>query len=111
MPEKAQRFNQDKCKVLDLTEKINCPKIVKKKKKKKTYYNFSSCKKKGDILVPDARPQTSTGFVFFLFGCVACGILVPQPEIEPGSLAVKVWSPNHCPAKEFPTNLVFYAEN
>ena len=33
MPEKAQRFNQDKCKVLDLTEKINCPKIVKKKKR------------------------------------------------------------------------------
>ena len=46
MPEKAQRFNKDKCKVLDLTEKINCPKIVKKKKKKKkTNYNFSSCKK------------------------------------------------------------------
>lgn len=44
MPEKAQRFNKDKCRVLDLTEKINCPKIVKKKKKK-TYYNFSSCKK------------------------------------------------------------------
>ena len=48
MPEKAQRFNKDKCKVLDLTEKINCPKIVKKKKK--TYYNFSSCKKILDSL-------------------------------------------------------------
>lgn len=52
MPEKAQRFNKDKCKVLDLTEKINCPKIVKKKKKKKktTYYNFSSCKKISESL-------------------------------------------------------------
>ena len=47
MPEKAQRFNQDKCKVLDLTEKINCPKIVKKKKKKKnTNKKFSKLKKK-----------------------------------------------------------------
>ena len=42
---------------------------------------------------------------FFLGGGVACreacGILVPQPGIEPGPLAVRVWSPNHWTAKEF----------
>ena len=32
-----------------------------------------------------------------------CGILVPWPRIEPGRLAVKVQSPNHWTAKEFPT--------
>ena len=37
---------------------------------------------------------------FFLF--VACGILVPQPGIEPGPLVVKAQSPNHQgTAKEF----------
>ena len=30
--------------------------------------------------------------------CVACGILVPRPGIEPGSEA---WSPNHWTAREF----------
>ena len=29
-------------------------------------------------------------------------VLVPQPEIEPGPLAMRVWSPNHWTAKEFP---------
>ena len=33
--------------------------------------------------------------------CEACGILVPQPGIEPGPWAVKVWSPNHWTAREF----------
>ena len=46
----------------------------------------------------------SNGFFldFFLGGlggwglhCVACRILVPQPDIESGSSAVKVQSPNH----------------
>ena len=34
---------------------------------------------------------------FFLFGlhCMACGILVPQPGIEPVSPAVEAQSPNH----------------
>ena len=30
----------------------------------------------------------------------ACGILVPRPGIEP--TAMKVWSPNHWTAREFP---------
>ena len=34
------------------------------------------------------------------------GILVPQPGIEPGPSAVKVWCPNHWTAKEFPGGLL-----
>ena len=32
---------------------------------------------------------------------VACRILVTQPGIEPASLAVEAWGPNHWIAKEF----------
>ena len=39
---------------------------------------------------------------FFFFGCVACGILVPQLGIDPGPSAVRVWIPNHCSARRFP---------
>ena len=34
--------------------------------------------------------------------CVACGILVPQPGIEPGPLAVKAWTLSHWTARVFP---------
>ena len=34
--------------------------------------------------------------------CAAFRILVPWPGIEPGSSAVKVWSPNHLATREFP---------
>ena len=33
---------------------------------------------------------------------MACGILVPQPGIEPRASAVEVWGPNHGTAREFP---------
>ena len=36
---------------------------------------------------------------------MACGILVPEPGIEPGPTAVKAPSPNHWTAKEFPGDL------
>ena len=41
---------------------------------------------------------------FFFFGQfrAACGILVPQPEIQPRPLAVKAQSPNDWTTKEFP---------
>ena len=39
---------------------------------------------------------------YFLAYCMSCGNLVPQPEIEPGPSAVRVWSPNHWTAREFP---------
>ena len=39
--------------------------------------------------------------VFFWLSHMACGILVPQPGIEPGPSAVKAWSPNHQTAREF----------
>ena len=40
---------------------------------------------------------------FFWVGAhrMACEILVPQPEIEPGPSAVRVGSPNHWTAREF----------
>ena len=34
-------------------------------------------------------------FCFLWFCFVTCGILVPQPEIEPGSLVVQVFSPKY----------------
>ena len=34
-------------------------------------------------------------FCFLWFGFVTCGILVPQPEIEPRSLVVRVFSPKY----------------
>ena len=47
---------------------------------------------------------------FFLLGlchCVACRILVPQPGIEPGPLAVRALSPNHWATREFPNFLIY----
>ena len=47
---------------------------------------------------------------FFFFFCglgVVCGFFVPQLWIESGPSAVKVWSPNHWTAREFPP-LHFY---
>ena len=42
---------------------------------------------------------------FFIFWpcCVACGILVPRPEIKPQAPAVKVRSLNHWTAREVPS--------
>ena len=46
-------------------------------------------------------------FFFFLFWphLPVCGILFPQPGIEPRPLAVKTQSPNHWTAREFPLQL------
>ena len=42
-------------------------------------------------------------YLFTFWPCLkACGILVPQPGIEPGPLAMKEQSPNHWTAWEFP---------
>ena len=46
-------------------------------------------------------------FFFFWPRQVACGILVLQPGIEPMPSAVKVQSPNHWTAREFPENVIF----
>ena len=40
-------------------------------------------------------------FFFWLY-CVTLGILVPWPEVEPGTLTVRVQSPSHWPTGEFP---------
>ena len=34
-------------------------------------------------------------FIFFVFGCVACEILVPWPRIKPVPLALGAWSLSH----------------
>ena len=47
-------------------------------------------------------------FFFFWPHCTACGILVPQPGIEPGSLAVKARSPTHWTAREVPEHFHLY---
>ena len=39
---------------------------------------------------------------------MACGILVPQPGIEPGPPAMKAQSPNHWIAREFPTYCCYF---
>ena len=41
-------------------------------------------------------------FYLFIFGHTACGILVPQPGIEPGPPALEAWSLNHWTAREVP---------
>ena len=43
---------------------------------------------------------------FFWPRHAACGILVPQPGIEPGPSAVKALSPNHWTARELPLLLL-----
>ena len=47
-----------------------------------------------------------TMFFFFWLHHSACGILVPQPGIEPRPSAVKAQSPKHWTAREFP-NVLF----
>ena len=41
-------------------------------------------------------------YLFFWLCCMACGILVPRPRIEPVPPAVEAWSPNHWTARKFP---------
>ena len=40
--------------------------------------------------------------IFFLPHCIAYGILIPQPGIEPMPAAVEAWSLNHWTAREVP---------
>ena len=40
-------------------------------------------------------------FFYFLLHHKACGILVPQPGIEPKTLEEEVWSPNQWITREF----------
>ena len=50
--------------------------------------------------------QLNFNILFYLFIWpyhAACGILVPQPGIEPGPLTVKTRSPNHWTTREFPS--------
>ena len=44
---------------------------------------------------------------FFWLSWSACGILVPQPGIEPTPSTVKDQSPNHKIARKFPSVLIY----
>ena len=47
-------------------------------------------------------------FIYLFIGnLAACGILVPQPGIEPRSLVVKAQNLNHWTSREFP-RFIFY---
>ena len=49
------------------------------------------------------KPQRKSNFVCVCVWWAVCGILVPQPEIEPGATAVKVPSSNNpWTTREFP---------
>ena len=50
------------------------------------------------------RVSKTMVFFFFFFWPRCCGILVPQLGIEPRPSAVRVQSPNHWTAREFPKN-------
>ena len=54
-----------------------------------------------DVLGTVLRPTLNFSF-FFWPRPAACGILVPQPGIEPRPSAVKARSPNRWTAREFP---------
>ena len=47
-------------------------------------------------------------FFFFWPRCMACGIQVPQPEIEPVPPSVEAWSLNHWTTREVPVYLFWW---
>ena len=55
-------------------------------------------------------PPDSKYCIEFFFFCKACGILIPQPEIIPGRLAVRAQSPNHWTARVSPISVEFNNE-
>ena len=63
------------------------------------------------FIKPCGMPTLCRYFILFYFLIwlhhAACGILVPQPGIEPMPSAVKAQSPNHWTAREFPVSLYF----
>ena len=54
------------------------------------------------------KEMTFFFFNFFFWPCPAtCGILVPQPGIEPRGSAMRGQSPNHWTTREFPFSGLF----
>ena len=47
-------------------------------------------------------------FLSFFFLAGPYGILVPQPRIEPVSLALETWGPNQWTAREVPESCYFF---
>ena len=57
-----------------------------------------------DILVPHQAALYFRIFIFFFFGLLACGILIPPPGVKPVPLALEGQSPNHWTTRKFPTS-------
>ena len=59
----------------------------------------------------DQTPVLIVEYIYILGGGrehrAVCGIVVPQPGIEPRPLSVKAWSPNHWTIREFPRKHIF----
>ena len=55
-------------------------------------------------------PPDSKYCIDFFEGGKACGILIPQPEVIPGRLAVRAQSPNHWTARVSPISVEFNTE-
>lgn len=59
------------------------------------------------VTVPEFRQKDLTRgrfFLLFWLHCVACGISVYRPRIEPVTLALQARSPNHWASKEAPSS-------
>ena len=56
----------------------------------------------------DRRKCLQINFYFFRLSPVACGVLVPQPEIGSMPPALGTWSLNHWTTREVPTNLLIF---
>ena len=61
-----------------------------------------------DRATPRRLPTTWYHFFFFFWlHHAACGILIPQPGVEPGPSAVRARSPNHWIARESQHGTIF----
>ena len=65
------------------------------------------CLPVGCCMFTSTNLSLSVSLLVYLFGCTACEILIPQPGIEPGHMAVKVWSLNHRATRKSPFYLYF----
>ena len=68
---------------------------------------FFTAEPLGKPRVVQLLPKASGLFIYlFIFGCEACGILVPWPEIKPVPLALEAQSLNHWTTREIPLRII-----
>ena len=68
---------------------------------------WQNCKKLSPVVQVPQKHFLTSFFFFFQLHFLACRILVPWPGIEPVSSSVKMQSPNHWTAREFPWHVFF----